>query len=159
MTHSHTGWIVSLFNQISQVRHHTHEHNFYHHTTHKYSVFKTQCLQVSQHVRFTGLYFSVLNRLISAIRMNKWPTALLRLIRVSKCSSYQFICFQKLLKFTSPKSQLMNSFCDWWSRMSSRGSKFLQDINFLPTGSFLPSLTYVLFLRICRAAVFITLLY
>jgi hypothetical protein len=102
-TLTYTGWIVSWFNQIKQVCHHTHEHNMYHHTIHKYSVIKTLCVQVSQHVRFTRLYFSVLNRLISTIRMNKWPTILLRLIRVSKWSSNQFLYFQKLLKLTSPQ--------------------------------------------------------
>jgi hypothetical protein len=30
--------------------------------------------------------------------MNKWPTFLLRLIRVSKCSTHQFLYFQKLLE-------------------------------------------------------------
>jgi hypothetical protein len=165
MTRSHTGWIVSWFNHISHVCHHTHEHNLYHHTIHKYSVFKTQCVQASQHVRFTRLYFSVLNRFISGeIRMNKWPTVLLRLTRVRNCSSDKFLVInlfvsKSYLNLPPPKSQLLNSFCDWWSRTYPWVSTFPRDITFF-TIACLSSLSHMFCFCICvHAAVVIKLPY
>jgi hypothetical protein len=137
-TLTHREWIVSWFNQISQACHHTHKHHLYHHTIHKYSVFKILCVLISQHAPFTRLYFSALNRFISTIRMNKWPIVLLRPIRVNKCSSDKFLCFQKLLYLLPPRSQLLNSFCDWRSRMSPWLRKFPQDITYFTIGSFSP---------------------
>jgi hypothetical protein len=134
MTHSHTGWIVSRFNQISQVCHRTHKHNLRHHTIHKYLLIKTQCVPVSQHVRFARLYFSVLNRFISAIRMNKWPTVLFRLIRVNKCSTDQFLSLQKLLKLTSP--HITTTKLSLWlvEQNVSTIKKFSQDITSFTIG-------------------------
>jgi hypothetical protein len=148
MTHWHTRWIVSWFNQISQVCHRTHKHNLHHHTILKYLVIKALCVQVSQHVRITGLYFSVLNRLISAFRMNKWPTFLLRLIRVSKCSTHQFLCFQKLLEVTSPQITTAELFL-WLvkqnistiKKISSRHNLLHYWLSFIP-------LSHVLFLHV-----------
>jgi hypothetical protein len=110
-----------IYNTINNDCHRTHEHNLYRHTVHRYSVTKTQCVQISQHVRFTRLYFSVLNRfisanesvtlfssacLISAVRLSvcdclEWTSDRLRPLLMSKCSSDQFLYFQKLLKLTS----------------------------------------------------------
>jgi hypothetical protein len=139
--HTHTGWIVSWFNQISQVCHHTHEHN--------YAVIKTLFVQVLKHVRFTFLYFSVLNRFISAIRMNKWPTVLLRLIRESKCSTDHFLCFQKLLKLTSPQITTTELFLWLVEQNVSTIKKISTGHNLLHYWLSFTPLSHVLFLHLC----------
>jgi hypothetical protein len=86
MTHSHTIWNVSWFNQIGQVCHHTHEH----HTIHKYLVLKILCVLVSQNARFTRLYFSILNRLFLQF---EWTSDLSSYFDQSEWTSVQVINF------------------------------------------------------------------
>jgi hypothetical protein len=97
---------------------------------------RTLCVYIAAKVLRLHCSFTV--RLICKSVKFEWTSVLLRLLRVSDCSLY----FQIKPKLISPKSQPLNSFCDWWSRMSPWLRKCPQDITFFSVGSLSPSLTY-----------------
>jgi hypothetical protein len=100
----------------------------------------------------TRSYFSVLNRFISAIQPSYFDESEWESVQV-----INFFISRNYLNFPPPKSQLLNSFCDWWRTMSPRLRKFPQDITFFTTGS-RSSLSHMFCFCICvHAAVFITI--